>query len=168
VSVDTWNSPSTQYRYYKVAIRTTCIKNVKLKIIKIRTGCQYVRCLYYSEKVNLVAQNLRLGRGLDIADVNDHFNTFLVYQKDPLHINFFRPEHNFILTLFWSKYIWADTWDFITYCVFRGRYQQNSIWLGGNINLKNAWNQSITSERCTRGKGFEEPWDNIFKLNKWK
>jgi len=27
----------------KVALRTTCIKNVKSKIIKLRTGCQYVR-----------------------------------------------------------------------------------------------------------------------------
>jgi len=44
-----------------VALKTTCIKNVKFKIIKIRTGCQY------GEHLNWAAQNLRLGRGLDIA-----------------------------------------------------------------------------------------------------
>jgi len=29
-------------RRNKVALRTTCIKNVKFKIIKIRTGCEYL------------------------------------------------------------------------------------------------------------------------------
>ena len=52
----------------KVTLRTTCIKNVKIKIIKIRTGFQYVGYFYYSENLNWGAQNLRLGRGLDIAD----------------------------------------------------------------------------------------------------
>jgi len=34
----------------KVALlRTICIKNVKFKIITIRTGCQYVGYFYYSE-----------------------------------------------------------------------------------------------------------------------
>jgi len=44
-------------------------KNVKSKIIKIRTGCQYVRYFffYYSEHLYWAAQKLRLGRGLDIA-----------------------------------------------------------------------------------------------------
>jgi len=55
----------------KVALRTTCTKNVKFKIIKIRTGCQYVRYFYYSENVNWVSQNLRLGRGLDTAGLGD-------------------------------------------------------------------------------------------------
>jgi len=57
-----------------VALKTTSIKNVKFKIIKIRTGCQYMGYFYYySEKLNWAAQNLRLGhmrpvgRGLDIA-----------------------------------------------------------------------------------------------------
>jgi len=45
---------------------TTCIKNVKFKI-KIRIGCQYVGYFYYSENLNWAAQNLRLGRGSDIA-----------------------------------------------------------------------------------------------------
>jgi len=45
-----------------VALRTTCIKNVKFKIIKIRTGCQYVGYFYYSENLNWAAQNLELGR----------------------------------------------------------------------------------------------------------
>jgi len=31
-------------RRNKVSLRTTCIKNVKFKIIKVRTGCQYVGC----------------------------------------------------------------------------------------------------------------------------
>jgi len=35
--------------------------------MKIRTGCQYVGYFHYSEHLNWVAQNLRLGRGLDIA-----------------------------------------------------------------------------------------------------
>jgi len=30
----------------KVALKTTCLKNVKIKIIKTRTGCQ---CVGYSE-----------------------------------------------------------------------------------------------------------------------
>jgi len=57
----------------KVALRTTCIKNVKFKIIKIRTDCQYVEYFYSSEHLNWAAQNLRLGRmrpafhGLDIS-----------------------------------------------------------------------------------------------------
>jgi len=56
-----------------VALRTTCIKNVKFKITKIRKGWQYVGYFYYSENLNRAAQNLRLGRmrpdgrGLDIA-----------------------------------------------------------------------------------------------------
>ena len=37
----------------KKALRTTCIENIKLKIIKIRTGCQYVGCFYYSQKPKL-------------------------------------------------------------------------------------------------------------------
>jgi len=63
-------------RLDKVALRTTCINNVKFKIIKIRTGCQYVGYFYYSEKLIWAARNLRLGhmrpvgRGLDIAVIN--------------------------------------------------------------------------------------------------
>jgi len=33
----------------KMALGTTCIKDVKLKIIKIRTGCQHVDYFHYSE-----------------------------------------------------------------------------------------------------------------------
>jgi len=51
----------------RVAVKTTCIKNVKFKLIKIRTGCQYVGYTYYSEGLNRAVQNLRLVRGLDIA-----------------------------------------------------------------------------------------------------
>jgi len=53
----------------KVALRTTCIKNVKFRIVKIRTGWQHTGYFYYSENLNLAAQNLHLGRGLDIADL---------------------------------------------------------------------------------------------------
>jgi len=42
----------------KMALRTTCIENVKLNIIKIRTSCQYVGSFHYSENLNWAAQNL--------------------------------------------------------------------------------------------------------------
>jgi len=38
------------------------MKNVKFKIIKIRTGCQYVGYFYYSEHLNRAEQKLWLGR----------------------------------------------------------------------------------------------------------
>jgi len=50
-----------------VALRTTCITNVKFKIIKLRTVCQYVGYFHYSENLHWATQNLRLGGGLDIA-----------------------------------------------------------------------------------------------------
>jgi len=46
----------TQYRRDEVALRTTCIKNFKIKIIKIRTVCQYEG--YFPLRTE---QNLRLG-----------------------------------------------------------------------------------------------------------
>jgi len=64
-----------------VALRTTCVKNAKFKVIKIRTGCQYVGYFYYSGNLNWTAQNLRLGRmrteghGLDIADLEPKTRT---------------------------------------------------------------------------------------------
>ena len=72
MSVDIWKSPSTQYRRDKVAVRTACIKYIKFKIIKIQTGCHYVGYLYYSENLldRTKPQNLRLGRGLDIAGID--------------------------------------------------------------------------------------------------
>jgi len=48
-----------------VALKTTSIKNVKFKVIKISTGCQYVGYFHYSENLNWAAQSLP--RGLDIA-----------------------------------------------------------------------------------------------------
>jgi len=61
-----------------VALKTTCIKNVKFKIItKIKTGCQYVGYLRHSENLNWAAQNLRLGRGLDIAVSDEPSSTML-------------------------------------------------------------------------------------------
>ena len=67
-----WKSPSMQYRRDKVAVKTTCIKYIKLKIIKIRTGCLYIGYLYYSKNLlgRTKSQNLRLGRGLDIAGID--------------------------------------------------------------------------------------------------
>jgi len=59
VSVNIWKSPSMQYRRDNVTLRTTFIKNFKFKIIKIRTGCQYVGYLYYSENLNWATHNLR-------------------------------------------------------------------------------------------------------------
>jgi len=46
----------------KVALKTTYIKNVKFTIIKTRTGCQNTAYFYYSDNLNQVAQNIRLGR----------------------------------------------------------------------------------------------------------
>jgi len=37
----------------KMALRTTCNENVKLKIIKIRTGCQYVDFFFIQRKPKL-------------------------------------------------------------------------------------------------------------------
>jgi len=45
-------------RRNKVALWTTCIKNIKFKIIKIRTGCEYVRYFYHSENLNWTAKNV--------------------------------------------------------------------------------------------------------------
>jgi len=42
----------------KVALRTTCIKIVKFKIIKTRTGCQHLGYFYYSENLNWAAKSL--------------------------------------------------------------------------------------------------------------
>jgi len=46
----------------KGALRTTCVKNVKFKVIKIRTGCQYVGYFSCSENLNWAAQNPQLDR----------------------------------------------------------------------------------------------------------
>jgi len=58
-----------------VALRgpSASIKNVKFKIIKTRTGCQYVGYFYYSENLNWVAQNPEPCRGLDIGSLNPKF-----------------------------------------------------------------------------------------------
>jgi len=40
----------------KVALRTTCIHNIKFKIIKLRTGCEYVEYFYCSENLSWTAQ----------------------------------------------------------------------------------------------------------------
>jgi len=63
-----------------MALRTTCIKDVKLKTITIRTSCQYADYFYYSEKLNWAAQNLRLGRGLDITALGIPWHLYSVYE----------------------------------------------------------------------------------------
>jgi len=55
-----WKRPNPNChsrRRNKVALRTTCIKNVKFKIIKIRTGCEYVGYFYHSENLNWATKN---------------------------------------------------------------------------------------------------------------
>jgi len=47
------------------------MKNVNFKFIKTTTGCHYVRYFYYSENLNCAAQNPRLGRGLDMAGLDE-------------------------------------------------------------------------------------------------
>jgi len=46
------------------------MKNAKFKIIIIRTGYQHVGYFYCTENLNWAAPNLRLDRGLDIADLD--------------------------------------------------------------------------------------------------
>jgi len=43
-------------------LRTTCIKNVKIKIIKIRRDCQYAGFFFYNENLNWAAEMLPLDR----------------------------------------------------------------------------------------------------------
>jgi len=63
------NTICNRDRCDKVALRTTCTKNVKLKIIKIRTGCQHV--LPPQQKPNLdctkPSTRSHVAHGLDIA-----------------------------------------------------------------------------------------------------
>jgi len=74
-----WNRIRNGNRRDKMALRTTCIKVVKFKIIKIRTGWQCVGYFYYNEHLHWVARNLRLGGmrpagpGLDITDLSCKF-----------------------------------------------------------------------------------------------
>jgi len=53
-----------------VTLTTTCIKNVKFKIIKIRTGYQYVGYFYYSEILNWVACGPRIERSWSSLSTN--------------------------------------------------------------------------------------------------
>jgi len=61
------NSNGNGKRRDKVALRTTCIQNVKFKIIKMKTGCQYtyiyVGYFYYTKDLHWAA----CGPRLDIA-----------------------------------------------------------------------------------------------------
>ena len=58
----------------KVALKTTCVQNVKLKIIKMKTGCQYayiyVGYFYYRTKLST---GLHAARRLDVAGLNVGF-----------------------------------------------------------------------------------------------
>ena len=71
-----WNPNCNGNRRDKVALKAICMKNVKFKLVKIRTGGQYLGYLYYSENLNWAAQNLQLGRGLDIASLNNMWTKF--------------------------------------------------------------------------------------------
>jgi len=44
----------------KVALQTNCIKIFKFRIIKVRTGCQYIGYIYYSENLNWAACGPRI------------------------------------------------------------------------------------------------------------
>jgi len=44
-----------------VALKTNCIKIFKFRIIKIRTGFQYIGCIYYSENLNWAACGPQFG-----------------------------------------------------------------------------------------------------------
>ena len=62
-----------------MALRTTCIKNVKLKIIKIRTGYQNV-CFYYSENLNWAACGPLVGHSCSKAVDRTNHNLLFVKQ----------------------------------------------------------------------------------------
>jgi len=70
------NSNCNDNRRDKVALKTTCIKNVKFKIIKTR-NVSLQDTFHYSENLIWAAQNPRLGRmrpggrGLDVAGLRD-------------------------------------------------------------------------------------------------
>jgi len=55
------NPNRNDYRRDEVALRNICIKNVKFKIIKTRTGCQYMGYFYYSKNLNWAACGPRVG-----------------------------------------------------------------------------------------------------------
>jgi len=93
----------------KVALRTTCIKNVNFKIIKTRTGCQCVGYFYYSENLNWAAQNSRLGHGLDIAGPEEPCIARTIFvKKICLHLkkNTFRNTRNWLYN-WWVIEKWA-------------------------------------------------------------
>jgi len=68
MSVDTWKSPSTQIQTWfdLVPLRTTCIKNVKFKIVKARIGCPFALILQRKPKLGRKFGCMAV-RGLDIA-----------------------------------------------------------------------------------------------------
>jgi len=58
-------------RREKVALKTTWIK---FKIIKIRTGCQYVGYFYYSENLNWAVDGPRVGHSWSMFFILLFFN----------------------------------------------------------------------------------------------
>jgi len=59
VSGHVWKTPSTRYRRDKTTLRVTedhLHQKCQFKIIKIRTGCQYVGYLCYSENLSWATQ----------------------------------------------------------------------------------------------------------------
>jgi len=82
------NPNSNANRHHKVALKTTCIKNVKFQIIKIRIGYQKIY-FYYSENLNWAARNLQTGphaaRTLDTAVLKPCFVGYCVCLNNILY-----------------------------------------------------------------------------------
>ena len=80
------NPNRNRNRRDEMTLKTTCIKHVKFKIIKIGTSSQYIGNFFYCENLKWAAQNLQLshmrpmGRGLDIADLGIPY--FVIENQD--------------------------------------------------------------------------------------
>jgi len=76
-----WNPNCNGNRRDKVALKITCIKYVKFKIIKIRTGCQYVGYFDYKTQTGPHKTSTwpHAGPGLDIAGPNQR-----IYVEAPI------------------------------------------------------------------------------------
>jgi len=73
------NLPASSYRRDKVALRNTYIKNIKFKIIKVKTGCQYVGYLHNSENLNWAACGPRVRHGADLLQqLRDNYCHFIL------------------------------------------------------------------------------------------
>ena len=131
VSVDTWNSSCTPCRRDIVALRTTCTKIVKFKISKIRTGFQFVGYLHYSKNPNWAAQNLRLGRGLDIADLK-YINIFQFLVAFVMNSDLWTNKvENLQHPCFVSRNSWRKRYNYLIHeaieFIFSSKFSNNDI-----------------------------------------